>query len=251
MPPLKDLTGQTFGRLTVIKRAPNGIQPNGTSYTQWLVKCSCGKTEPFLIRGSNLTKKNGTKSCGCLHKESAAIQGHKNKKYNEYDLTGEFGIGYTTKKEPFYFDLEDYDKVKDYCWFYKSKEEPYVVTNESDTHKQIKMHRLIMGVANPKEQVDHIKHIPYDNRKSQLRIVSNSQNNMNKEYQSNNTSDIIGVYFSESKQKWIPEIKKDGKKYYLGQFDNFEDAIKARKEAENKYFGEYSYDNSQKMAEET
>lgn len=79
MPPLKDLTGQEFGRLTVIKRAPNGIQPNGASYTQWWVKCECGKTEPFIIRGANLTKKDGTKSCGCLHKESAAAQGHKNK----------------------------------------------------------------------------------------------------------------------------------------------------------------------------
>ena len=38
------------------------------------------------------------------------------KKYNTYDLTGEYGIGYTSKDEEFYFDLEDYDKIKDYCW---------------------------------------------------------------------------------------------------------------------------------------
>lgn len=34
---------------------------------------------------------------------------------------------------------------------------------------------------------------------------------------------------------------------YLGRFENFDDAVNARKEAENKYFGEYSYDNSQKL----
>lgn len=112
------------------------------------MKCSCGESKPFIIRGANLTKKNGTKSCGCLHRESAAIQGHKNKKYNEYDLTDEFGIGYTSKKEPFYFDLEDYDKIKDYCWFYK---EGYVVTNNPETRSQIKMHRLVMGVTNPQD----------------------------------------------------------------------------------------------------
>ena len=36
---------------------------------------------------------------------------------NIYDLSNEYGIGYTSNtKEPFYFDLEDYDKVKEYCW---------------------------------------------------------------------------------------------------------------------------------------
>ena len=37
------------------------------------------------------------------------------KKYNTYDLSGEYGIGYTSKGEEFYFDLDDYDKIKDYC----------------------------------------------------------------------------------------------------------------------------------------
>lgn len=31
---------------------------------------------------------------------------------NTYDLSGEYGIGYTTKGEEFWFDLEDYDKIK-------------------------------------------------------------------------------------------------------------------------------------------
>ena len=38
------------------------------------------------------------------------------RKENIYDLSGEFGIGYCTNTgSPFYFDLEDYNKIKNYC----------------------------------------------------------------------------------------------------------------------------------------
>lgn len=57
-----DLTGQRFGRLTVLKRADDLIQPSGQHKTQWLCKCDCGNV--LTVQGNNL--KNGhTKSCGC------------------------------------------------------------------------------------------------------------------------------------------------------------------------------------------
>lgn len=43
---------------------------------------------------------------------------------------------------------------------------------------------------------------------------------------------------------WAAEIVKNGVRHYLGYFKNFDDAVAARKAAEEKYFGEYSYDNS-------
>ena len=59
MPPLRDLTGQKFGHLTVIKRALNkGKQ------VAWECKCDCGKI--VEVRGNNLTRENyRTTSCGC------------------------------------------------------------------------------------------------------------------------------------------------------------------------------------------
>lgn len=58
--PARNLLGQRFGMLEVIKR--DGAMPDGEA--TWICKCDCGNTKS--IRGSVLVRKNGTKSCGCL-----------------------------------------------------------------------------------------------------------------------------------------------------------------------------------------
>ena len=62
-----DLTGQKFGRLTVIKRINNYISPSGSKKSQWLCQCECGN---FInVVGQALTR-NKTKSCGCLNRDN-------------------------------------------------------------------------------------------------------------------------------------------------------------------------------------
>ena len=62
-----DLTGQTFGRLTVIERASNDNQGRA----RWLCECSCEDKNKVIVSGYNLrNKKNPTNSCGCLNRES-------------------------------------------------------------------------------------------------------------------------------------------------------------------------------------
>lgn len=166
------------------------------------------------------------------------------KKYNTYDLSGEFGIGYTSKGEEFWFDLEDYDIIKNYCW-YKDKK-GYVVSTDSKTRKTILFHRIITNC--PDGYIpDHIlgKETRYNNRKSNLRIVTKQQNGMNSALSENNTSGVTGVKWHSRDNIWEACITVNYKRIYLGRYNKFEDAVKARKEAEEKYFGEYSYDNSQ------
>lgn len=67
MPPFKDLTGQRFGKMTVIKRAENYYSPNGKPRIKWECKCDCGKT--FITKGETI-KSGHTKSCGCYHLET-------------------------------------------------------------------------------------------------------------------------------------------------------------------------------------
>lgn len=176
----------------------------------------------------------------CLQKERTSSC---NAKYNKYILSGEFGIGITSNtNEEFYFDLEDYDKIKDYCWSFDGR---YLIAYDSSTGNNILFHRLIMNCFDKDIVIDHIKHNTLDNRKSKLRKCTNSQNNMNHIKRIDNTSGVTGVCFDKRINKWYAQIKvKNKKRITLGYFTNFEEAVVARKEAEQKYFGKYSYDNS-------
>ena len=231
-----------FGRLAVIKQAEDYVRPDGRREAQWLCKCDCGND---VIVISTSLKRGLTKSCGCFMRERV-YETHK--KENKYDLSGKYGIGYTYKGDEFYFDLDDYTLIKEYCWCIDH--EGYVSTNlwDDDKKKSIRMHRLIINVSGKKDEIDHINNNKKDNRKCNLRIVTRSQNGMNRGVQSNNKTGDAGVTFYEPYDKWNSQIALNGKHINLGYFSDFEDAVKARKEAEERYFGEYSYDNSQKIS---
>jgi len=236
----EDLTGRKFERLTILKQ-------DSIKKAYWWCECSCeNKTIKLILAYSLLNGK--TKSCGCLRKEATRERAKNNRKYNIYDLTGEYGIGYTSNtNEPFYFDLEDYDLIKDYCWRIdtsKGSSKGYINSLVPCSRKIVKLHRIVMHVTEKTIQVDHIYHIRHDNRKTQLRIVSNSQNCMNKGLRKDNTSGVAGVCWQENEGCWRVQIQINKVKTYIGKFTNFEDAVKIRKEAEEKYYGQYSYDNS-------
>lgn len=243
---VKDLTGQKFGRLTVLGLGEPLISKSSKKQNRWKCSCSCGSGKIIQALAYNL-KNGNTSSCGCLHLENAskvgkktgAINGKLNKKYNTYNLTGDYGIGYTLNGKPFYFDLEDYDKIKDICWYIDSRG---YVANKTESGC-IYFHRLVMGLDKSDKglEVDHIYHKTNDNRKSQLRIATSSQNHMNKGLQSNNISGFRGVSFNKRTNKWCAEIHINNQKICLGEYLTLEEAAKVRKEAEEKYFKEYNY----------
>lgn len=239
----KDLTGQRFGRLVVIKQAEDHIQPNGNRRAMWECLCDCGKTKD--IRGDGLTS-GAVVSCGCYQRENAKLTTYNaQKEYNKYNLSGEYGIGYTNKNEEFYFDLEDYDKIKDYCWYIDNKSK-YVKSN--NRNKVVYFHRIIVNAPNDKD-VDHIhgKNTRNDNRKNNLRICEHFRNCENRDIQSNNTSGVKGVTWNSHLNKWEARIVVKNQRIRLGYFQDIKIAEQVRMQAEEKYFGEYSYDYSRKM----
>ena len=70
----RDLTGQKFGRLTVLRQAPDKIKPSGAHSKMWECKCDCGNIK--IISRSSLVS-GDTVSCGCYHKEHAHDYGKK------------------------------------------------------------------------------------------------------------------------------------------------------------------------------
>lgn len=231
------MTGQVFGRLTVLQQVDDYIHPNGSHRARWLCECSCEEHKQCIVLGDALIGKK-TQSCGCLQKESL-IQTHMNlQKHNKVDLSGTYGIGWTsnTNKE-FYFDLEDYDKIKDYCWFEYITNDGYHVLCARDKHNNshIKMHWLLVG-----KYYDHANRNPLDNRKENLRLATNEENTQNRNKRSDNTSGIIGVSWDKKKQKWIARISVHKERVYLGSFVNKSDAIITRLRAEKEYYREFA-----------
>lgn len=101
--------------------------------------------------------------------------------------------------------------------------------------KNISMHRYIMKF--PKGMyVDHLNHNTLDNRKSNLRVTTNVINCRNRRISKNNTSGISGVHFYKKYNKYMAYIKVNYKRIFLGYFSDYEDAVKARKNAEILYW---------------
>lgn len=159
---------------------------------------------------------------------------------NEYDLSGEYGIGYTSKGVPFLFDKEDYELIKQYKWYQNTT--GYIYTSSP---KKLSMHRLVMNVKDKNIMVDHIHHNRADNRKSELRIVTGTQNQMN-QFPRKHSSSQTGVSWHRKNKKWIAQITVDKKLKCLGLFEDEQDAIAARKKAESLYYGDYAFCENQR-----
>lgn len=231
----KDLCGMVFGRLTVIKQTDDYVTPKGAHLAMWRCKCNCGTD--YVAEGRHL-QRGDTKSCGCYKAEQARLR---HKKYNDFIKMNDYVIMFTFKGEEIYVDLDDFEKVRNKCWRMMSS--GYIVSGDGEY-----MHRLIMGEPEGFD-VDHIggEQTRCDNRKFNLRIATRTQNKQNVSPQSNNKSGITGVWFNDKKQIWYASIIVNSKSIWLGSYSNKEDAVAARKKAENQFFGEFSYDNSQSL----
>ena len=223
-----DLTGKQFNKWKVIKL--DYERTNSSRGVYYICECQCDNKTIKSIYASNLTS-NKTKSCGCLKRENVSKANHKTNKYN---INNEYGIGYSNNNEEFYFDLEDYDKIKDYCWHVNNY--GYLVSGSNI------LHRVVMDAKDNDLVIDHIDHNKLDCRKQNLRECSISQNAMNMIKPSRNTSGCKGVSYHKYSNTWRAFITKNKKQIYLGYYKLCEDAVKARKDAEVKYFGKYNYE---------
>ena len=230
-----DLTGKTFGRLTVIR--DSGQRKRGQ--VLWECECSCKNHTHVLVCSGNL-KSLHTRSCGCLQEEARVASGKAKRKENKFVEHEDYLEGFDASGNSFKIDKEDYSKVKERYWSY-SKATRYWQTSwiENKCNNHLRLHQVICpGADGHTFVVDHINRDTSDNRKSNLRIISKRNNCINSGLQSNNKSGIIGVNWSNPEQKWRASITiEKGKQRILGRFDDKEDAIKCRLKAEIKYYG--------------
>lgn len=145
-----DLTGNRYGKLQVLRR-----DPGRSGY--WICECDCGNRKS--IRGTSLTKKNGTHSCGCDQKKVASETGRRT------------------------------------------------------------------VAENAREQIE--RNMSY---RTNFQVIESR--NLPK----NNTSGHKGVYWDAKREMWQAYIHIHGQRKFLGRYHKYEDAVKARELAEEKYF---------------
>lgn len=227
MPTKKDYSenlNKKYGRLLIIRIFKDGYQ------IKCECLCDCGKIKVCSI--NNVLKGKST-SCGCYQKERAIDA---NKKENRYDLSGNYGVGYTNNGVEFYFDLEDYSKIKEYCWCYKKN--GYIFASQGHQKSPIMLHRLLSDF--PDSKIDHVNRNKIDCRKENLRLADNFGNSRNSLLRKNNKSGFIGIRWCKQIDKWESYITVNWKRIYLGIYDDSISALISRLKAEKEYFGEFA-----------
>lgn len=104
--------------------------------------------------------------------------------------------------------------------------------------KQYLAHRMVWALHHgvwPTGQIDHINGDRGDNRVTNLRVVSNTQNARNATLSKSNKSGVTGVWWDARRNYWCAEIKVNRRKIHLGYFSTLEEAATVRKQAEARY----------------
>ena len=109
--------------------------------------------------------------------------------------------------------------------------------------KHFRVHRLIAlhFIPNPqnKQLVDHKDRNPLNNDINNLRWATPSENGMNKSILKSNKSTKTGVYFDKHINRWLVKMSINGIQKHFGNYLNFDDAVKVRKEQEDRYYKEF------------
>lgn len=151
--------------------------------------------------------------------------------HNNYD--GTWNIE-TSHGDMILVDEEDLDLAMRYSWCVNGSGYAHAHID----HKWIPIHRYLLGITDPAVTVDHINGNTLDNRRSNLRVCSQAENVLNKRIGKNNTSGHAGVVKLPSGNFGV-KITRAGKTIWLGTFKRFEDAVRVRKDGEERIFGIY------------
>lgn len=104
--------------------------------------------------------------------------------------------------------------------------------------KRCKSHRVAWAMHHgdwPADQIDHINGVRSDNRIENLRAASQVENSRNTRIPATNMSGVMGVHWDKVNWTWTASIGVKSRPVYLGTFKHFEDAVKARRDAEQQH----------------
>lgn len=145
--------------------------------------------------------------------------------------------------------VSDYDSdLRNFSWFVNSN--GYVIQGGDTVTKWTRMHRLVMARKLGRELarhelVDHINGDTLDNRRDNLRLATNSENQFNRDLPAHNTTGYKGVYANPGSKRrpWVAKITVNYKQQYLGSYHTAEAAARAYDIAARKIAGDFARGN--------
>lgn len=147
-------------------------------------------------------------------------------------------------------DAEDYDRFAGHSW--QAQWNPYSKTFYAVSHYQGEngqskvhhLHREVLGVTDPRLDVDHKDHDGLNCRKQNLRPATRSQNAANGRIRRTNTTGYKGVYHPAWRStKWQASICCQYKITYIGCYVTKEEAARAYDRKAIELFGEFAHTN--------
>jgi hypothetical protein len=153
--------------------------------------------------------------------------------YYEMELTlGKFTV----------IDKADYELVKNYRWCYQNQ--GYVIAGTGEGAKTIMLHRLLLGLKDPKLQGDHIDGNGLNNRRSNIRIATPVQNHQNRAGSS--LTRYKGVYANLVRGggvEYIVILYINGEQVKIGTYSTAEEAARAYDKKAREIYGEFAWLN--------
>jgi len=139
-------------------------------------------------------------------------------------------------------DDEDFEWLRKYQWVAKADGRTHyahcTIRQDGDV-KMLLMHRLVMK-ALARLYVHHINTNGLDNRHSNLKVCTSSQNAMNRRKRTKCSSKYKGVHWNKSHKKWYAMIRLRGRVEWLGSFNCEVEAAKAYNQAAKRLFGDFA-----------
>jgi len=150
-----------------------------------------------------------------------------------------------TKKTPVHeeilIDVEDFEWAIQFSWRIdrvNSRAKCKYVVRKDNKFLAILLMKPPLGM-----KVDHIYHRPLDNRRSQLRIITHRENNINSHRQKNGSSQYRGVERGKKTGKWTVRAGPRGQRVFIGTFDTEVEAARAYNEFARRLYGSIAYQN--------